>query len=142
MGRPHKERLVEQLPPVTHYKPAGIPLRNIAEEMTISVEEMEAMRLADIEQLDQSAAAARMDISPATFNRLLSSAHQKIATALWQGYALRIEGGNFRIVGSQPSPTFVCHACGHHWAAPRGHGHCGRRATCPACLSPNVSRQH
>lgn len=96
MSRPHKERRIEQLPPTTHYKPAGVPLRNL-DEIILNIEEMEAIRLADIEQLDQAAAAERMDISRPTFHRIINLAHQKIAFALWNGYALRVDGGNFRI---------------------------------------------
>jgi len=69
MARPHKERRVEQLPPVTHYKPAGVPLRNL-EEVILTIEEMEAIRLADIEQLDQAAAATRMEVSRPPFTGL------------------------------------------------------------------------
>jgi len=121
MARPPKERRVEQLPPVTHYKPAGIPLRSL-EEVVLTVEEMEAIRLADIEQLDQATAAGRMEISPPTFNRIVNLAHQKIAAALWQGSALRVEGGNFRLVqrSNRQGRQFVCQACGHRWEVPRG----------------------
>ncbi|WP_094604838.1 hypothetical protein SPSIL_019030 [Sporomusa silvacetica DSM 10669] len=110
MGRPHKERRVEQLPPVTHYKPAGVPLRNL-EEVTLTIEEMEAIRLADIEQLDQAAAATRMEVSRPTFHRIVNTAHQKIAAALWGGHALRVYGGTFRIdsgsVGESTPPELT-----------------------------------
>lgn len=142
MGRPHKERRVEQLPPVTHYKPAGIPLRNI-EEVILTVEEMEAIRLADIEQLDQAEAAERMDVSRPTFNRIVNTAHQKIASALWQGQALRVEGGTFRIDHCRHHGwrQFICHDCGNQWTLPHGGGPRCRDLICPACSSPAVSRQ-
>ena len=57
MARPPKERLVEQLPTVTYYKPVGVPLHGV-EDVVLTVEEMEAVRLVDIEQLDQASAAA------------------------------------------------------------------------------------
>ena len=88
MGRPHKERRVEQIPSVTHYKPAGIPLRGL-EEINLTIVEMEAIRLADIEQLDQGAAADRMEVSRPTFHRIINTAHKKIASALWKGQAIR-----------------------------------------------------
>ncbi|VBB09746.1 Hypothetical protein LUCI_5044 [Lucifera butyrica] len=141
MVRPHKERRVEQLPPVTHYKPAGIPLRSI-EEVILTVEEMEAIRLADMEQLDQAAAAERMEISRPTFHRIVNAAHQKIATALWQGQALRVDGGNFRVAHRCQTGLrdFSCQSCGYKWSLPRGNGQRCRDLSCPACQSPAVSR--
>jgi uncharacterized protein len=141
MGRPYKERRVEQLPPVTHYKPAGIPLRTL-EEVTLTVEEMEAIRLADIEQLDQAASAERMEISRPTFHRIVSMAHQKIAAALWQGHAIRVSGGNFRIAHRCQTGLrhFTCQTCGHKWTLPHGTGQRCHELTCPACQASTVSR--
>ncbi len=143
MVRPQKERRVEQLPPVTNYKPAGIPLRSM-EEIILTVEEMEAIRLADVEQLDQAGAAERMEVSPPTFNRIVNAAHKKIATALWQGYALRIEGGNFRIAHrcQQGLRRFICHTCGRHWSLPHGTGQRGYDLVCPHCQSIDISRDN
>lgn len=141
MARPPKERVVEQMPTVTHYKPAGVPMRTL-EEVILTVEEMEAIRLADMEQLDQAAAASRMEISPPTFNRIINQAHQKIATALWRGAALRVEGGNFRLIhhGKRRGRQMTCDACSHRWELPRGGGHCMQEACCPVCRSNNVRR--
>ena len=141
MGRPHKERRVEQLPPVTHYKPAGVPLRNL-EEVTLTIEEMEAIRLADIEQLDQAAAAMRMEISRPTFHRIVNTAHQKIAAALWGGHALRVDGGTFRIDHQCQSGLrhFTCQTCNHIWTLPRGNGQRCHDLVCPACQAATVSR--
>ena len=96
MVRPHKERCIEKLPPITHYKPVGIPLHDI-EEVLLTIEEMESIRLADIEKLDQATAAANMEVSRPTFHRIINLAHQKIASALWHGQSLRVDGGKFRI---------------------------------------------
>ncbi|MCE5284354.1 MAG: DUF134 domain-containing protein [Pelosinus sp.] len=141
MGRPHKERRVEQLPPITHYKPAGIPLRTL-EETTLTIEEMEAIRLADIENLDQGAAAERMEVSRPTFHRIVNTAHQKIAAALWQGNALRIDGGNFRIVHHCQTGLrhFTCQTCGHKWTLPHGTGQCCHDLPCPMCQNSNIIR--
>lgn len=139
MARPHKERRVEQLPPVTHYKPAGVPLRDL-EEVTLTIEEMEAIRLADIEQLDQGTAATSMDVSRPTFHRIVNSAHQKIAAALWGGHALRVDGGTFRIAHRRTMLRhFVCHTCGHKWTLPHGNGQRCYDLLCPACQAPTVS---
>ncbi len=141
MARPHKERRVEQLPPVNHYKPAGVPLRTL-EEITLTIEEMEAIRLADIEQLDQAAAAIRMEVSRPTFHRIVNAAHQKIATALWGGHALRVDGGTFRIDHQCQTGLrhFVCSTCGHKWTLPRGNGQRCQELSCPACQASTVSR--
>ncbi len=141
MSRPYKERRVEQLPPVTHYKPAGAPLRSL-EEVTLTIEKMEAIRLADIEQLDQAAAAERMEVSRPTFYHIVSTAHQKIAAALWQGHALRMDGGNFRIAHRCQTSLrrFTCQTCGHKWPLPHGTGQRCHDVTCPACQASTVSR--
>ena len=140
MGRPHKERRVEQIPPVTHYKPAGVPLHDL-EEITITIEEMEAIRLADIEQLDQNAAAERMEVSRPTFHRIVNTAHQKIASALWQGHSLMIGGGNFRVSNHRLDLRhFTCQTCDHHWSLPHGTGQRGHDLTCPVCQAATVRR--
>lgn len=142
MARPPKERRVEQLPPITHYKPAGRPLRDI-EEINLTVEEMEAIRLADIENLDHSRAAESMEISAPTFNRILNSAHNKIATALWKGYALQVVGGNFRVAEchNHGLRSFICNNCGHTWDVLHGTGQRGRDMTCPACQAQDICRK-
>lgn len=112
MVRPTKHRLVTSMPEVTFYKPAGIPLE-LLKEVRISVEEMEAIRLKDLEGLEQEAAAQRMNISRATFQRILYAAHKKIAWSLNHGQAIRIEGGVFNL----SSHRFECKG-GHQWDAP------------------------
>ncbi len=141
MARPPKERQVEQLPPATHYKPVGIPLRTL-NEITLTIEEMEAIRLADIEQLDQESAAERMDVSRPTFHRMVNKAHQKIASALWQGYALRVDGGNFRITHHHQTSLrhFTCQSCGHKWTLPHGTGQRCQALKCPACQASTSCR--
>jgi len=59
----------------------------------MTLDELEAIRLADLEGLYQEKAAERMEVSRATFGRILDAAHRKIAGALIRGKALRIEGG-------------------------------------------------
>ena len=112
MSRPLKCRRVEFLPDVTYLKPAGIPLRGI-EEVRLSVEEAEAIRLKDLEGLEQEQGAERMNISRPTFQRVLASARQKVADALLNGKAIRIEGGSFEMASSR----FKC-LNGHEWDVP------------------------
>jgi len=109
MSRPPKCRRVEFLPNVTYFKPAGIPLRDL-EEVCMSVEEAEALRLKDLEKLEQEQGAEKMNVSRPTFQRILASARQKVADALLNGKAIRIEGGNFEMTWRR----FRC-LRGHEW---------------------------
>ena len=109
MTRPFKCRRVTTIPGVTYFKPAGIPLR-LLEEIHLSVEEAEAIRLKDMKGLEQEEAAEIMNISRPTFQRVLSSARKKVADALLNGKAIRIGGGNYEIVHRR----FKCQR-GHEW---------------------------
>lgn len=80
------------------FKPQGIPLREL-EVVSLSVEELEALRLADIEELYQESAAERMEVSRPTFQRILKEAHRKVAIALVEGKALGIEGETTSLPG-------------------------------------------
>jgi len=96
VSRPFKCRRVAFIPGVTYFKPAGIPLRDL-DEVQLTVEELESIRLKDLEGLEQEQGAVKMNISRQTFQRVLASAMQKIANALLNGKAIRVEGGNFEI---------------------------------------------
>ena len=84
MGRPLSLRRVAFVPLITYFKPAGVQLSTL-QEVCLSVEEAEAIRLKDLEGLDQEECAQKMNISRATFHRVLGSARQKIADALLTG---------------------------------------------------------
>jgi predicted DNA-binding protein (UPF0251 family) len=121
---------VAYLPEVTYFKPAGIPLRTL-EEVVLSVEEAEALRLKDIEGLEQGESAEKMNVSRPTFQRVLTSARQKIADAILNGKAVNIKGGNFEMAFHR----FRC-SRGHEWelaipadAAPE---------ICPTCSTSDV----
>lgn len=90
MVRPRKPRFIRNNPEVYYFKPQGIPLRQL-EEIVIFADEFEAIRLHDQQDLPQIQAAEKMQISQPTFARILSRAHQKIAQAIINGYAIRIE---------------------------------------------------
>ena len=75
MARPHKERRIEQLPPVTSYKPVGVPMREI-DEVILTFEEMEAIRLVDAEQLDMGEAAESMEVSRPTLHRIVNEGYE------------------------------------------------------------------
>jgi predicted DNA-binding protein (UPF0251 family)/DNA-directed RNA polymerase subunit RPC12/RpoP len=109
MPRRKRHRLVTKEPPVSVYKPAGIPAKEL-EEILITIDEFEALRLADFEGKSQREASVIMQVSQPTFNRILSSARSKVAKGLVQGSVLRIEGG--RYVLADGSGTLECLDCG------------------------------
>ena len=132
MPRPPKCRQVASLPEITYFKPAGILLR-VLDEVRLSVEEAEAIRLKDLEGLEQEPSAEKMDISRPTFQRVLASARQKIASALLNGKAIRIEGGNFEIALRR----FRC-LNGHEWDVPFEVMVGAPPQVCPTCNIPNI----
>jgi len=95
--RPKNPRTVGAIPKVTYFKPAGVPLRTL-EESVLTVDELEAVRLKDLLDLDQDEAAKKMNISQPTFHRLLSTARKKIADALVKGKAIKVEGGAYKLI--------------------------------------------
>jgi predicted DNA-binding protein (UPF0251 family) len=132
-GRPPRCRRVDFLPEVTYFKPAGVPLA-VLQEIQLSIEEVEAIRLKDIEELEQEDCAQRMNISRTTFARILNSARQKMADALLNGKAIRIEGGNF-----QPSlQHFTCRR-GHQWEVPFEEMIKEPPELCPTCSTPDIT---
>jgi len=89
MPRPLCPRRIAHRPPADYFKPAGIPLYDL-QEITLGADEMEAVRLADDEDLYNIEAARKMGVSRQTFDRILIRARRKIAAALVHGQALRI----------------------------------------------------
>lgn len=104
------------------------------EEVALSVDELEALRLADLEGLYQDAAAARMGVSRPTFARIVEASRRKVAEALVKGRALRIAGGPVAFVGQR---QFRCDACRHEWSLPFG---TGRPEGCASCGSGDFRR--
>ncbi len=132
MSRPFKCRRVASMPGVTYFKPAGIPLRSL-EEIRLSVEEAEALRLKDLEGLEQEQGAEKMNVSRPTFQRVLASARKKMADALLNGKAIRIEGGNFEIAHRR----FRC-VNNHEWEVPFEVAVQATSHLCPVCNEPSV----
>ena len=89
MPRPKQCRRIRFDPRARYFKPQGVPLRFL-DEVELSLEEMEAIRLKDVRGLEQTEAALKMNTSQSTFQRILASAHKKIAEALVEGKAIRI----------------------------------------------------
>jgi predicted DNA-binding protein (UPF0251 family)/phage FluMu protein Com len=121
------------MPQSDYFKPRGIPLSAL-EEVVLTVDEFEAVRLADLEGLYQEQAAEKMKVSRPTFGRIIESAHKKVADALVQGKALKIEGGEFEMASMR---KFRCGECQHSWEVPYG---TGRPENCPSCKSANIHR--
>ncbi|NOX71649.1 MAG: DUF134 domain-containing protein [Candidatus Micrarchaeota archaeon] len=105
MVRPQKIRIIEKKPTATYFKPRTVPLNEL-DEVVLAVEEMEALRLADIEGATQEDAAKRMDIHQSTFQRMLKRARRKVADALFNGKAIRIYGGAYTMPrGDETGPA-------------------------------------
>lgn len=133
MPRPFCCRRVSGEPLSRFFKPQGIPL-SLLEVVTMTVDEYEAVRLADLEGLYQEDAAQHMGVSRQTFGRIVESAHRKIADALAHAKALEIRGGEIEMINQR---EFQCSDCQHRWQVPFG---TGRPAACPRCESRNVHR--
>ena len=124
MPRPRRYRRVGCLPQSSYYKPRGVPM-SMLECVNLTIDELEAIRLADLEGLYQEDAAKRMNVSRQTLGRILESAHMKIADALVHGKALSIEGGPIELAG--PAGTGRA-APGGGGRRGRGRGRCRRGA--------------
>ena len=97
MPRPFKCRRVCGTPETDYFKPRGISLDEL-EEVGLTIDEFEAIRLADLDGLYQEDAAKKMNVSRQTFGNIINSAHKKVADALLNAKALKIEGGNIERV--------------------------------------------
>ncbi len=127
MVRPKKDRLVAFNPKINYFKPRGIPVLDL-DEVCLTVDEREAIRLADLLGLSHADAGERMGVSRATFGRIIQRARKVIADAIINGKAVSVEGGNYQLI--EKTRTFVCHRCNHMWEEPFG---TGRPEGCSAC---------
>jgi uncharacterized protein len=100
MPRPRMNRRIGHQPPVRLYKPQGIPMGQLR-GVTLTLDGLEAIRLADAEGLDHEGAAERMGISRPTFSRLLAEARGIVARGLVNGWAIRIDGGNYTLTDAE-----------------------------------------
>jgi predicted DNA-binding protein (UPF0251 family) len=129
MPRPRRFRWVGAQPNSTYFKPRGIPLAAL-EEVVLTVDEHEAVRLADLEGLQQEEAAEKMKVSRATFGRIVASARRKIADAIINAKAIRIEGGDFVMAG-----PYACQECNYSWEL---HPGVATPPVCPGCGSVRI----
>ena len=146
MSRPRRCRRVMHEPHHTYFKPAGVRIAELADSI-LTIDEYEAVRLKDLEGMEQEQSAKKMDISQPTFHRLLLSARKKITDAIVNGKAIKIEGGDYKMArpgrglgrgagrglgrgagpggrmggfGAGPSGECVCPKCGHKQTHARG----------------------
>lgn len=110
----------------------GLPLDQL-KTITLLHEELEALRLVDMEERYQEEAAEQMNISRSTLQRMVSEARYKVVQALTEGAALSIEGGNFRVA----TKSWQCKDCGHLWEIEHGSGQ-SSPARCPKCESSDI----
>ena len=136
MPRPVKWRKVSFIPGVRYFIPTGVPKCEL-EENILKIEELEAMRLKDLEGLEQEDCADRMEVSRQTFQRILLTAREKVTDALINGKAVRIEGGNFT---SNICPV-KCQSCQKEWAESFENYQKIVEGTyqCPSCGSKDVT---
>ena len=102
MPRPVKCRIITEMPNHIAFKPVGFPMEEL-EKVILSLDEYEALRLADFEELYQEIAAEKMNVSRQTFGNIVKSARKKMAEALITGKAILIEGGDVTIL-NKPCP--------------------------------------
>ncbi|MFA5026024.1 MAG: DUF134 domain-containing protein [Candidatus Shapirobacteria bacterium] len=89
MSRPKQKRCIRFNPEVLYFKPRGVPLSTL-EEIELFPDELEALKLHDVDRLDQIESAKKMKISQPTFGRILDKTYKKIAIAIIKGKAIKI----------------------------------------------------
>lgn len=136
MARPIKWRKIENTPVVPYFIPSETDDTGLPENI-LKLEELEAIRLKDLEGLEQSECAVKMEVSRPTFQRILLSAREKVADSLINGKIIRIEGGNF----TRNICPVRCAECGKEWSESYEnleHIKSGKH-TCPSCGSVKVA---
>jgi predicted DNA-binding protein (UPF0251 family) len=129
MPRPESDRIIHEPPLFTEFKPIGIPGRNL-EQIKLTLDEFEALRLADYVGLSHEEAADQLEISRSTFTRLIRKARKKVADFMFLGKILTISGGNVHFKNN----IIRCLDCGHVFRV----GIDTRVRKCPECHSNNL----
>jgi predicted DNA-binding protein (UPF0251 family) len=130
MTRPCKCRRISGQPRSFLFKPCGVPLHAL-HETCLTLDELEAVRLADLEGLYQEEAALHMGVSRQTFGNIIRSAHGKIADALVNAKSLKIAGGVVQLDGQQ----FRCGRCRTRWEAGSDQE---KTVICPKCHGSGI----
>ena len=136
MARPTKWRKIENVPAIAYFVPSDKEIAEVSENI-LKLEELEAIRLKDLEGLEQGECADKMEVSRPTFQRILLSARETIADCLVNGKTIHIEGGNF----TQNICPVRCLACGKEWleSLENLEANNGGNYVCPACGSKKVT---
>lgn len=129
MARPIKFRRVEFFPEQNYFIPFGKRKCEV-KDVVLKVEELEAMRLKDIEGITQEECAEKMNVSRQTFQNIIDSARKKVAIALTEGNAIMISGGSY----TTKQCKLKCNDCGNEYQA----NFEVDRKRCPKCNSTNV----
>jgi predicted DNA-binding protein (UPF0251 family) len=132
-GRPRCPRRIETEPVVSYYKPQGVPLKEL-EVVLLSFEELEVVRLSDLEGMDQDEAAQRMGISRRALWEDLKKSRRKIVEALVKGKAIEIRGGNYIVENRW---GYTCHGCHAKWDIPF---RAVQPLQCPECGCSEIHR--
>ena len=109
-------------------------------EVILSMDEAEALRLKNLEDLDQIECAKKMNISQSTFQRILQGCYKKIAEAITYDKIIRVKGGKIKYISMQKKRKFKCEKCKHVWEKEFGTGKMGVEMKCPECDSELVHR--
>lgn len=110
MARPTKWRRIENIPAISYFIPSDKGVAKVPENI-LKFEELEAIRLKDLEGMEQEECAEKMEVSRPTFQRILLSAREKIADSLVKGKVIYIKGGNF----TRNICPVRCLDCGKEW---------------------------
>jgi predicted DNA-binding protein (UPF0251 family) len=129
MPRPQKKRIVNKPPLYSSFKPAGVMKKGL-QQISFSLDEYEAVRLADYLKLEHEEAAVEMEISRSTFTRLLERARGKVAAFLIEGKELCVEGGSIHFRDN----IMRCLGCGHIFSTRIDE----TISSCPSCGSENL----
>ena len=129
MPRPEKERIVNTPPIFNSFKPTGV-FKSGLKQICLSLDEYEAIRLADYIGLDHSEAADKMEISRPTFTRLIEKARKKLSAFMIEGAELIIGGGNIHFRGN----IIRCMDCEHMFNTDFNQD----LQICPSCGSGNL----
>ncbi|MFO7750806.1 MAG: DUF134 domain-containing protein [Desulfobacteraceae bacterium] len=132
MVRPVINRKVGYKPEVNYFKPRGIPMTELL-EVVLTVDEREAVRLADLEGMSHDEGGRQMGVSRATFGRILKNARNTIADAVINGKAIDVQGGHYEMVTTDR--TVRCRSCCHRWKEPC---QMKKENACPLCQGSDI----
>ncbi|MBN4050838.1 MAG: hypothetical protein COA82_08125 [Alkaliphilus sp.] len=132
MPRPMKWRRIAFIPENKYFVPQGIK-KDKLKEVQLKMEELEAMRLKDIEGLSQAECATLMAVSRQTFQLIIDEARRKVAIALTSGMAINITGGNY----TYNICKYKCESCAHEFIS----AYEAENNQCPVCKEENLTCQ-